>query len=207
MNVVSFSLYGSDLKYYKGALENANLCPKIYPNWQCRFYIDNSVDPLFVSILKSFDHVYIVHIKENLGPIHGMYWRYMVNDEPGIDKYIIRDADSRLNVREQAAVNAWIESNKGFHIMRDCPGHTKNIQGGIWGGTANKFNMSDLVQKHASFAKWGDDETFLSNHIWPLIKDDCIIHDPYRDKILFPHHPQFVGFVGERYGLYNNRLP
>ncbi len=32
---------------------------------------------------------------------------------------IVRDADSRLNVREKAAVDAWIASGRPFHVMRD----------------------------------------------------------------------------------------
>lgn len=207
MNVVSFSIYGTNLKYYKGALENAKLCPSIYPNWECRYYVNDTVDPLFVNVLKKIKHVNVIHIKETRGPTHGMYWRCLVNDDPNVNKYIIRDADSRLNTKEQAAVKAWIDSGKSFHVMKDCIGHNRNIQGCAWGGTANKINISNLIDKHAIYEKWGDDEDFLSNVWWPLIKDDCLIHDPFYAKIPYPDHTPINGFIGERYDEYNNPLP
>ena len=44
-----------------------------------------------------------------------------------------RDLDSRLNDREQAAVQEWLNSKKEFHIMRDHPMHGWPILGGLWG--------------------------------------------------------------------------
>jgi hypothetical protein len=40
-----------------------------------------------------------------------------------VDRFIVRDADSRLNSREKAAVDAWIASGATFPIMRDCFAH------------------------------------------------------------------------------------
>ena len=33
--------------------------------------------------------------------IAGMFWRFLVADDPTVDRYIIRDSDSRLNARER----------------------------------------------------------------------------------------------------------
>jgi hypothetical protein len=29
-----------------------------------------------------------------------MFWRFLVADDPTVDRYIVRDSDSRLNARE-----------------------------------------------------------------------------------------------------------
>jgi hypothetical protein len=52
-----------------------------------------------------------------------MFWRFLVADDPTVDRYIIRDADSRLNMREKLAIDEWIASGKKIHILRDHPNH------------------------------------------------------------------------------------
>ena len=41
--------------------------------------------------------------------------------------------------REKDAVNAWLVSNRTFHVMRDHPDHGTEILGGMWGGW-NRYN-------------------------------------------------------------------
>ena len=50
-----------------------------------------------------------------------------------VDLYVSRDLDSRLNERELAAVQEWLDSSKEFHFMRDHPQHGTTILGGVWG--------------------------------------------------------------------------
>ena len=38
------------------------------------------------------------------GAIGGMFWRFLVAGDPAIDRFIVRDSDSRLNPRERLAV-------------------------------------------------------------------------------------------------------
>src|SRR5262249_24978441 len=42
-NVISFSLWGSNKRYLAGALRNVKLASDIYPDWLCRFYVDETV--------------------------------------------------------------------------------------------------------------------------------------------------------------------
>ena len=65
-----------------------------------------------------------------------MFWRFEPAGEEDVDVMISRDTDSRLNLREKFAVEEWLESDKGFHIMRDHPHHGYPVLGGMWG--ANK---------------------------------------------------------------------
>lgn len=46
-------------------------------------------------------------------------------------RFISRDTDSRLGLRESAAVDEWVKSGKMLHTMRDHPvGHTAPILAG-----------------------------------------------------------------------------
>ena len=47
----------------------------------------------------------IKEIPSGKGYSSGMFWRFMVADDPTVDRYIIRDTDSRLNARERSALS------------------------------------------------------------------------------------------------------
>jgi hypothetical protein len=46
------------------------------------------------------------------GGIEGMFWRFMVADDKTVDRYIVRDGDSRVSKREALAVDDWIVSGE-----------------------------------------------------------------------------------------------
>ena len=54
-DIISFSLYGSDALYCRGAIENARLARGLYPEWGCRFYCSNDVPGEIVSGLLAED--------------------------------------------------------------------------------------------------------------------------------------------------------
>ena len=98
MKIISFSLWGVDLKYLKGAIKNAHLAREIYPDWTCRFYVGKSVPYPFVAQLKSMDNVQVVE-KEEHGDWTSMFWRFEPASEPDVEVMISRDTDSRLTYR------------------------------------------------------------------------------------------------------------
>lgn len=59
----------------------------------------------------------------------GMLWRFSIAGDESVDRYVIRDVDSRLNTRERLAVQDWIESGFPLHVMRDHPYHVAPIMG------------------------------------------------------------------------------
>jgi hypothetical protein len=68
------------------------------------------------------EHVEIMNYtlqEEAFGPKFGMLWRFTVAADPTVDRFIVRDVDSRLNYRERLAVEEWIQSGRPIHIMRD----------------------------------------------------------------------------------------
>ncbi len=198
-NIISFSLWGNKEMYVEGAIENLKLAPEIYPDWKVRIYVDDSVNKETLKKLHEYG-ADIRLVKNPRGSFDGMYWRFLVNDDPTVERFIIRDLDSRLNFREQAAVDEWLSSNKSFHIMRDHVNHRYYIQGGMWGGIANKIKIWELTEKWNDYDNYLCDQNFLHHVFYPLIKDDSLVHDPYYEKKPFPaHKPIYNGgtFVGQ----------
>lgn len=208
-NVISFSLWGNKPKYLVGAIENCKLQPIIYPGWKMRFYVGKSVPMSFLKELhQSYKpEIFCVEDENTKGNFYGAFWRFWVNDDPNVDYYICRDSDSRLNWREKAAVDEWINSKKPFHIMRDHKNHTHIMQAGMWGGkTGCILDVKEKTLKEPT-TYYHNDQIFLANHIYPKIKNDCIIHDPFYEKKPFPPHKPLLlngSFVGQIYDENNN---
>ena len=122
-----------------------------------------------------------------------------------MERFLVRDLDSRMTSREAAAVLEWIDSEKPFHAMRDHPQHGTEILGGLWGAKKGLIkNMRYLMDNwnwHFRSSK-GDDQIFLREIIWPLCKDQSLVHDSYTchtyggEQFPTPRTQDYV-FVGE----------
>jgi hypothetical protein len=110
-----------------------------------------------------------------------------------------------LNVREAAAVAAWLESGKAAHVMRDHPHHAPwPMLGGMWGIRGGV--VPDMANKIAAWGKWAakvDDMYFLKAVIWPLIADDCVQHGYGGEP--FPPHGPCDEFVGKTHGTFKRK--
>lgn len=176
-NIIAFSLWGDKPLYWVGAKRNIELSKKFYPGWICRFYIDNlcnkdSID----SLIDENVEIVLMDSKESFD---GMFWRFLAAVDPEVDIVLSRDTDSRINEREVAAVNEWLKSNKDFHIMRDHPYHGIPILGGLWGcrnGILKKLNLIELINNWNNFSNYGCDQDFLSEIIYPLVKEFALEH-------------------------------
>jgi hypothetical protein len=98
--VISFGLYGAKEKYTTGAIHNAELVNSYFPGWVCRFYITSDVPEDVVLVLKTLG-AEIEKVPPGMGYSSGMFWRFMVASDPSVDRYIVRDVDSRLNARDR----------------------------------------------------------------------------------------------------------
>jgi len=202
--VISFSIYGDNPKYTVGLLKNIELSEKIYPDWKVFIYYNNTVPVDMIEKYQSFDNCEIFNMDDY--NISGMLWRFFPND--GVERFISRDADSRLSEREKYAVDKWIESGKSLHIMRDHPHHTSNIFGGMFGlvihddlNLKNEIIKWSLDKKLSLFNKW-DDVNFLyviyekyKNMNDIISHDSCFKHFPF--SIPFPTPMENFNFVGE----------
>ena len=185
--IISFSLWGDNEGYAKGAVVNARLAPRYYPGWTPRYYVDAAVPAQFIKELR--DEGSEIVVKPTGTPWLGLYWRFEpMFDDPGVERFIVRDTDSRLNAREAEAVAEWEDSGLPFSIMRDNPSHNIEILGGMWGSVAGlipefKFLMGEWLTAltgdtgNPRGALHGTDQIFLCQHIWPRVRECCIAHD------------------------------
>jgi len=205
--IITYSLWGNDLKYTLGAIENAKALDDVFPDWLARFYCGTSVPKGIIRTLESYENVEVV-IMEEKGSWNGMFWRFYPASEEDVDVMISRDCDSRLTEREKSAVDEWLESDKSFHIMRDHPWHGTQILGGMWGVRGDILkNMKSMIDDYFKGDFWQVDQNFLKEKVYNRIKNDCFVHDSYHNYELFkrpfPLKRIAQEFVGEAFDKYN----
>lgn len=202
--VISYGLYGNNSRYTTGAVRNAAMISAVFPGWVARFYFDAaSVPAATLDELRDLGAELVPHDLART-----MFARFMVAADSTVDRYMVRDADSRLGLREQAAVNEWMASGYSMHYMRDHPAHGRAINGGMWGGVKGAVaDMAQLVASagivNASSPGYGDDQDFLSAVIYPRTVNDQIAHDSiscngFPNSASFPTQrigPEHVGMV------------
>lgn len=126
--VISFGLYGNNPKYIVGAKKNSVLAKTYFPGWICRYYVTSDVSPAVIDYLK-LQGAEISDIPSGMGYAAGMFWRFTVAVDNTVDRYIVRDVDSRLNARDRLAVEEWIHSKYPIHIIRDHVNHCIPMNG------------------------------------------------------------------------------
>jgi hypothetical protein len=205
--IISFCLWGNNPKYCIGAIKNSELYKTIYPDWICRFYIGSDVDINIISrLIKNDCEIIIVPYSKNTWI--NMLWRFKPITDSEVDIFICRDTDSRLSLREKFAVDEWLESDKSVHIMRDHPYHSNCMLGGMIGFKRSIFEIvSSSLQQFTFKDEYGTDYNFFNNILYPIAKEDCIIHDEIFDKKTFPTkrlNNEFVGQVLDENNIVNS---
>lgn len=218
--VISFGLWGADKKYTHGAILNAELATKYYPDYVCRFYIDDTVPDKILNRLESLG----AEISYSLDACTSQkrYYRLSIMiDDPSVSRFIIRDCDSRIGAREVACLREWERSAYPVHIIRDHPKHTAPIMGGMWGAVDGfiqkevlRKSLRDYTFKLSSgwrpiphIGKPDGDQNYLLTKIWPKIKDNHLAH--VRGKKLLTTDKEFSiplkdkNFVGQIYNEHN----
>jgi len=203
--VISFSLWGNSPTYNIGAIKNAELSIINYPDFECWFYIHtDSVPEQTINELRKFQNCKIIFKTGDLNVVKPMMWRFEAIDDSEVEIMMSRDTDTRILPREVLAVNEWLNSDKLFHIMRDHPHHNFCILGGMFGTRKNPQIQSwkTQIDKINQNGNRDYDQDFLRNHIYPIIKNDSIIHASFNKSethaIKFPiEYCSEFKFVGE----------
>lgn len=190
------SLYGQLTKYTWGAIRNAQIVPVFFPGWVLRIYLPDpshaelAVPARIVSTLTSLG-AQLAFVNASTQQVHPSQWRYLVADDPSVQVFLIRDADSRLTDRDAAAVNLWQNNWQPFHCIRDHLNHTAQaLVDGLWGARTKPLRqllgapMAQLLQMdpHAVLSilpqKPPTGEVhFLGDLLWPLVQDYALCHD------------------------------
>lgn len=204
--IISFSLWGDNPKYCEGAIRNASIRSKFYPDWICRFYVHKNVKPQYINQLCSFKNVEVC-IENRPADWTGMFWRFEAISDPDVSIVISRDCDSRLNQREAEAVEEFEKSDKKFHIMRDHPHHGFNVLGGMFGIKKGLLdNMKDLCENFQKKDSYGTDYNFFDKLINIIPKESIMIHDPFFSGKNFPSSRCNYQFVGQVFDENDNTV-
>ncbi|EQB5548662.1 tetratricopeptide repeat protein [Acinetobacter baumannii] len=180
-NIIAFSLFGANPRYCETSILNTKLAQEIYPEWTCRFYVDESVPELVQQRLQA-NGAQVVHVSPTQKQLSGLFWRFLVMDDPVVKRFLVRDADSIVSYREKAAVDAWLKSDQWFHLMRDSYSHTELILAGMWGGCTGIFhNIEAHIRDYVATGRYPDnrviDQHYLRYCIWPTLKQSVLVHD------------------------------
>jgi tetratricopeptide (TPR) repeat protein len=192
--VISYSLYGALPRYCDGALRNCDAAAALLPDWRCRFYVDESVPAEVLRRLCAKGAELIGVDEATKASVHPLMWRFLAADDPEVSRFLLRDADSLIEPREAAAVHAWLESDRWFHLMRDWPGHCELLLAGMWGGCTGiipsmRAEMVDFLQHEGAVGDHPNiDQYFLRQRVWPTVRQSVLAHD---SQFNFPGNQAF----------------
>jgi len=195
---ISYGIWGHD-DWGARTRQNIALARVFYPGWTVRIYHDHSISSAMLATLRT-NITELVEIRNLTGNIAGMFWRFLVMFDPNVDRWIVRDADSKLGSRERAAVDEWIASGRKFHIMNDHPAHcTWPIIGCCFGGVkgAVPAAVKDTIRDRMSEMRHkGGDQTWLQQQVWPHIRLGALTHSSWRCV----EAANFMPFPKQRFG-------
>lgn len=179
--IIAFSLWGKQPRYLRGALHNALRAAAVFPDWQCRFYVDASVPQPFLDSLREIGAELVIDTAPGWDTTRRrLTRRFFVANDSTVGHFLVRDCDSVVSEREARAVAEWLASGRSFHVMRDWWTHTDLMLAGMWGGIAGLLpNIERLTAMYDSnrveTPNW--DQWFLRDCLWRRVADDCLIHD------------------------------
>lgn len=179
--VISFSLYGKEMRFLVGAIKNAELAQRFFPGFAVRYYYGKSVPKWVLSTLILFPNVELVKVDESEDSV-ARTWRFMACLDPDVDVVLSRDVDSRLSLREAEAHQEFLDSQYGFHIIRDHPsGHNYVISAGMFAMKTAAYGklMHEKLLDYEFRNEYMADQNFLAFAIYPEVASDSLIHDEY----------------------------
>ena len=205
VQVISTCLWGSKPKYTIGAIRNAELAKIHYPEYEFWIYIhEETVPENIINKLKEYDNVKIILKHGDLSKCLPMTWRFEPIDKKEVELMLCRDLDTRILEREVILVKEWLDSGKTFHIIRDHPHHTGLVFGGMFGTKKIKEipSWKEILNKLFQTSNTMYDVYFLKTYIYPLIKNDSVIHANFnqyeRDSKYIPvKYNKNYDFIGE----------
>lgn len=185
MIAYSFSLSGSKPQYTSGVQKNIDALDRLFPGCTMLVYCPDDIEQ-YVSDKRS-----IIVERVPVEPSKDLachLWRIQAVCRREFTHVCVRDIDSIVSDREAAAVRQWLDSDFGYHCMRDHHWHTmhgdvKNpIQGGLWGAMPSRvpdrfeYLLTWWLARKRPFARSADC-WFLNRFIRPLMLRDGLEHD------------------------------
>jgi len=168
--IFSTSVYGNNPRYVVGVHRQYELAKKYYSDWEFRLYVDNKSN---YTDLKDANIIEVTDLS------HGVFWRFLPLFENEENITIVRDADGRITIREQMAVNEWLNSHKIFHIYRDHEAHFQfpiiACAFGLKGRLPEELlNVMNHFMYNTNY--YTNDQVYLRDYIYPHIQNNVMIH-------------------------------
>jgi hypothetical protein len=175
-NYISYSLYGTDTYYVRGAIENIRNNCVILPDWTSIIYLSTKMrhefEHLFLELPCKL--IEVQAIENNTS----MLWRYFATNLTDAEFIIFRDCDSLITLREKSMIEDWVVDEKALHIIRDHPMHTALIMGGLCGVKKDRVhNLYESFIKSKFVDLYGMDQWFIHKELYKKYKNDALIHD------------------------------
>ena len=185
--VISYSLYGKDLRFMVGAIKNAQLAQVFFPGFTVRFYVGASVPTWVRTTLDLFHNVEQINVDLPENSLARM-WRFQAICDPTVDVVLSRDCDARLSLREAEAHQEFLDSGFGFHIIRDHPtGHGYLISAGMFACRTKDLHFFQKIWDETPLRDtYMQDKEFMAHQIYPHVAADCLIHDEYYNYMPTP---------------------
>lgn len=190
--IISFSIWGDIRLYCIGAIKNALLAKKYFPDWICRYYYDISVPKIIIDYLSNLSNVEFFFVDIPSGAKiykdngqFGMFWRFYPFNDDDVEVWMSRDIDSRISEYEAIQINDFLQSNKVLHTFSDsnepiCRGGTVTFRNYINSHDTRivdgiKLDINTLTCDQDKInCKFYDDEKFLNNVLFPYYKQSFI---------------------------------
>jgi len=210
--ICSLSLWGHKYEYWNGALLNARIHRELDSGYDVYIFVDKcsfsqaSADQRLIQIIREMESLATLIVLDRIPSYMGMFWRMLPFLWHGVERVIVRDADSILTKRELMAVRFWEDSGLPFHIMRDHPAHTSFVMGGMFGGIVNAqmrniflplktlLNVDRVSQLSGA---WQIDQIFLKRYVFPVVRKSSLVHDPFYERAPFPLPRNESEYVGD----------
>ena len=175
--VISFTLFGPDPMYSAGAVTNAALAARLYPGWVCRFHVGDSVVRSAIAELAGMPNTEMVlHIGE-AEDYSALFWRFEGLDDESVGVWLFRDCDSRIGLREVAAVKEWSVTDADFHVMRDHPAHVVPVLAGMWGASGEGARkLAPLLPERVPSEHSMVDQVWLRDVAYPVMSSSLYVH-------------------------------
>jgi hypothetical protein len=174
--VISFTLFGSEPKYYIGAEKNIEINKKLLPDWENIIYFHPEMTKIdSVEKLKTMGATLVDVSNITIGGKNSkefpFFWRFLAFLDNNIT--IVRDLDSRTSDREVEYINRWLNGNKDYFIIRDHPWHSP-IPAGLYGikGKKNEFEIHFNLFVNSSELKWGTDQDILYDYMKNISREN-----------------------------------
>ena len=177
------------MKYYLGLEENLRIINEFYPDYHTYIYCGTNRNDEFLNQLPRIYSNVSLHDTGKEGTVN-MIYRYTPLTFDGIERVIVRDADSEINERDRWCIDDFINLNDDDSILcqviRDHFWHKSRITGGlshfkvkgpIYEEIKKEFLsvFRDINERIDSF-RYGSDENVLNTRIYPIIQGYVLVY-------------------------------